>query len=241
MKAGLISCVIPVRNGARYIEEALESIFHQTYGRLEIFVIDDGSTDGTGDVVARFGDRVKYFSCNFGNSVSARNRGIRESQGEYVAFLDADDWWHPEKLALQLKHLQTHPKDSICVCHVQNFISPDAVKKMSDGGPYGKPVPGFTGSAMLVPRSVFERLGRFDESIRHSAELDWFLRARAQSMHTGVLKEILVYRRLHGSNLSITHSEASRSEHLRVIRAAIKRSHEADISESSPARTCDDG
>lgn len=222
MTEGLISCVVPVRNGARYIGETLESIFSQTYNPLEVLVIDDGSTDSTRNRVSRFGRNVRYIYYDAGNNVAARNRGIIESQGEFIAFLDADDLWRPQKLTLQIEHLRANPHNSICVCHVQNFVSQDAVKIISDAGPYGAPVPGFVNSALLAPRYVFDLLGLFDESIRHSAELDWFLRARAQFIRTGLLKEILVDRRLHGSNLSITQSQASCLEYLRVVRAALK-------------------
>src|SRR5688572_20501170 len=93
-----ISCIVPVYNGERYIREALDSILGQTYPNLEVVVVDDGSTDATAAAVASYGNRVSYLWQPNAGPVAARNLGLGAATGDYVAFLDADDLWHLEKL-----------------------------------------------------------------------------------------------------------------------------------------------
>ncbi len=97
-----VSVIIPTYNSANYLPEAIESVLAQTYKDFEIIVIDDGSTDNTKDVVAPYLDRIIFSEVPNGGPARARNRAIRESSSEYVAFLDADDIWYPDKLERQL-------------------------------------------------------------------------------------------------------------------------------------------
>ena len=106
---GLVSCVIPVYNGARYLAESIESVLAQEYRPLEVIVVDDGSTDGTGAVLDAFGDRIRSFRQENGGPSVARNRGMEMSRGEFIAFLDADDLWVPDKLRLQLDAMEARP------------------------------------------------------------------------------------------------------------------------------------
>lgn len=104
-----VSVVIPTYNREKIIAEAVESALAQTYAKVEILVVDDGSIDDTENRLAAYGDRIRYIKQTNGGASSARNRGILESTGEWVAFLDSDDLWHPEKLATQMAQLQAHP------------------------------------------------------------------------------------------------------------------------------------
>src|SRR5215471_9275789 len=121
MKPSLISCVVPVFNGERYLSETLDSILAQTYRPLEIVVVDDGSTDRTADVVASYHDEVHYFKQANTGVPAARNLGISRAAGAFIAFLDADDLWHPEKLERQMACFKARPELEICLTHVQNF------------------------------------------------------------------------------------------------------------------------
>ena len=110
MKNSLISCIVPVYNGERYLGEALDSILAQTYRPLEIIVVDDGSTDGTAEVVAIYGDQVRYLKQVNGGPAATRNLGLSSSNGEFVAFLDQDDLCHPEKLERLMERFKTRPE-----------------------------------------------------------------------------------------------------------------------------------
>lgn len=107
-KPGLVSVIMPSYNTARFIGETIQSVINQTYKELELLIVDDCSTDNTDEVVASFSDhRIKYFKNpkNSGAAVS-RNRALREAKGEWIAFLDSDDLWMPEKLERQIKFMQ---------------------------------------------------------------------------------------------------------------------------------------
>jgi glycosyltransferase involved in cell wall biosynthesis len=109
MPTPLISVIVPVFNCERFVAEALQSVLAQDYPNLELVVVDDGSTDATPDVVRSVHPKVRLVCQRNLGPAAARNRGIRESHGEYLAFLDGDDVWLPGKLAAQMAHLQALP------------------------------------------------------------------------------------------------------------------------------------
>src|SRR5437870_1421497 len=125
MKKSLISCIVSVYNGERYLREALDSILAQTHRPLEIIVADDGSTDRTASVAVGYGDQIRYLCQPNAGTASACNLGLSAAQGDFVAFLAADDLWHPEKLARQITRFRERPQLDLCVTHVKNFWIPE--------------------------------------------------------------------------------------------------------------------
>jgi len=105
-----VSVIIPTYNRADFLTEAVNSVLSQTWRDLEIIVVDDGSTDGTQEVVRRYGEQVNYFCKENEGPSSARNMGIKKARGPYVAFLDSDDVWEPEKLRIQMDFMGEHPE-----------------------------------------------------------------------------------------------------------------------------------
>src|SRR5436309_7380613 len=112
-----VSVIIPVFNGERYIRQTIESVLAQTYRDFELLVIDDGSTDGTAEAVKEYEKDLRYVHQGNGGASKARNQGIRFSQGKYIAFLDADDLWEPEKLTIQVEFLERNPKIGLVHCN----------------------------------------------------------------------------------------------------------------------------
>ena len=106
----LVSVVIPAYNCAAFIEEALQSIYRQTYRHWEIIVVDDGSTDATSSVLAPHLKKIRYFKQENKGTAAARNAGIKRARGDLIAFLDNDDVWLPEKLELQVRVMQAWPE-----------------------------------------------------------------------------------------------------------------------------------
>ncbi|GIW55113.1 MAG: hypothetical protein KatS3mg082_1517 [Nitrospiraceae bacterium] len=174
-----VSVVIPVYNARDVIGETIESVLAQTWTDREIVVVDDGSSDGSGDIVRSFGERVRYVRQENGGVARARNRGIAESTGEYVALLDHDDLWHPTKLDKQVAVLDRRPEVGMVVTDVAHLDREG--KPMGVIGSGYNPsetfarlfVRGFvpTPSAAMIRRSVLETVGGFDERF-HSAGLD---------------------------------------------------------------------
>jgi len=180
-----VSVVIASYNMAKYLSLALRSVLDQTRMPDEIHVVDDGSTDDTAGVMASFAghDRVVYHRQENGGQARAKNRGIRASSGDYVAFLDADDLWMPRKLELQLPAFDGHPEVGVVYT---NFARIDAEGSML-GSPEGRFYSGrisgrllienfVTGMASIVRRECFERVGLFDETLAMGIDYDLWLR-----------------------------------------------------------------
>jgi glycosyltransferase involved in cell wall biosynthesis len=222
--APVVSCIIPVLDGERYLGAALRSVLGQTFGAVEVIVADDGSTDGTREVAGGFGPRVRYLhQANAGHG-AARNFGLSAARGVFVAFLDADDLWHEDKLARQMGRFAGRPELGISVTHVQNFWSPDAPPP--DGGidpRVMEAVPGYLATTLLARRRVFETVGLFDPALRHGNDTAWFLRAAEHGVAMELLPDVLVFRRLHAGNRSRRLAESSRREYLRILKASLDR------------------
>jgi glycosyltransferase involved in cell wall biosynthesis len=225
MRLPLISCIVPVFNGERYLAEALDSIFAQTYRPLEIIIADEGSTDRTAEIVATFADQVRYLKQNNAGPAAARNLGIRVASGEFIAFLDADDLWHPEKLSRQTARFAARPELSYCVAHVQNFWIPELrqEEKRFCEQRISKPLPGYVTSTLPVRRDFFDAVGPFNAALHHADDTDWFLRARERGGGMELLPDVLLYRRLHADNLSRVRASQSREQYLEVIKAVLDR------------------
>ena len=221
---GLVSCVVPVHDGERFLGEALDSVLEQTYEPLEIVVVDDGSTDGTAEVAAGYGEAIRYFHQENAGPSAARNRGVEASRGELIAFLDADDLWVPEKTATQVRALRERPELDFCVGHIQNFWMEELAEEerwFSDRE-FSDPLPGYSLVTLLARRSVFEEVGGFDPDLGTGEDNDWFLRARDRDVPHRMMPELLARRRLHADNLT-REDLASRDTLLRNLKASLDR------------------
>jgi glycosyltransferase involved in cell wall biosynthesis len=225
MKLPLVSCIVPVLNGERYLREALDSILAQTYRPMEIIVADDGSTDGTAALVADYGGQVRYlFQLNAGTA-AACNLGLKAAQGDFVAFLAADDLWHRERLARQMSRFQLRPDLDLCVTYVQNFWIPELREEAERFRNHriSQPLPGYVPQTLLARRALFETVGHFNIVLRHADSTDWFLRVIESGGIIEILPDVLVYRRIHQSNLSRRMSSASRQEYVELVKATLDR------------------
>ena len=217
-RPALVSCVIPVFNGERYLCDALASVFRQTHSAMEIIVVDDGSTDSTPRILAEMRGRITSVrQANAGPS-AARNRGIEKARGDYVAFLDADDLWLPDKTETQLRRLERNPGLAACTSLMQNFWADDAAeeKALMEDTDAARPQPG-PSQTLVARRDAFDRVGLFDPALHHRDTQDWILRARAAGLQLERLDEVLVHRRLHGNNLSRSRGAADAGELFAIL------------------------
>ena len=197
MKPPLISCIVPVYNCERYVREAVESIFAQTYRPLELIVADDGSTDHTPEVIGNYRERLIYLRQNNQGYAAAKNLGLSGAHGDFIAFLDADDLWHPEKLATQIAWMCEQPAVDLCFTVYENFWMPELAdeerhyrrKQLSE------PQTAWSISTLMARRTVFERFGNFQDGTRGLANMTWFLRAAARGAVIAVIPDILMHRR----------------------------------------------
>ena len=187
-----MSVVVPLYNARDVIRDTIESLFAQTYPHYEAVVVDDGSTDGSGEVVHEYGDRVRYIFQRNGGVACARNRGIAAARGRYIALLDHDDLWGREKLAKQVSMLDSQPEIGMVVTDVTHIDR--AGRPMNQAGPAYQPhhefarlfVQGFvpTPSATLIRKDLLEAVGGFDEQFNSAGMDDHELWTRISAVTT---------------------------------------------------------
>lgn len=206
-----VSVIIPTYNYARYINQAIRSVLSQSFHDLEIIIVDDGSIDGTKDVVSTFKDsRITYIYQNNRGISSARNIGIGFSSGEYIGFLDADDLWMPEKLEIQLSLFKTKPSigliytgyiviDEAGTCIAIRIAQPiegDLVSQLILGN-----IVSGSATTSLVRRACFDQVGLLDENLTSCEDWDMWLRI-ARISDFACIEQPLAKIRLHGDNLT---------------------------------------
>jgi len=219
----LVSVLITVYNGARYLGEAIQSVLGQTYRPLEVIVVDDGSDDGSADVARAFGHVVHVASRAHAGIGVARNEAVAMATGEHLAFLDADDRFVADKIERQMNALLADPDVEVVFGQVREFVSPDAPPDTAARlRPAAGPTPWPSTSLMLVRRAAFLRVGGFSPTLRVGIGLDWYVRAMECGLKTLMLPVVLLERRLHAENNGLRQA-AMRSEYTRVLRAAIER------------------
>jgi glycosyltransferase involved in cell wall biosynthesis len=202
-----VSVIVPVHNGAEFLEEALAAIAAQTHPVVELVVVDDGSTDASVAIATRFLATVPRGAlvprATTAGVAAARNDGVRRASSDLIAFCDQDDVWLPDKLARQLAHLDAHPDHAVVMVRQVPFLDgvdefppwllPDRV--------YGD-LGGVLPCTALVRREAFETVGGFDETKSGVDDFDWLVRARHAGIGVAVWPEVLVRRRLHRGNES---------------------------------------
>ena len=205
-----VSVIIPAYNGDRYIEKAIAGILAQTYTNYEIVAIDDGSTDGTRQIIRQYGDRVRYFTQANQGVAASRNLGLSKAQGEYIAFLDQDDVFLPHKLASQVALLERNSSLGIVNSGWQ-IVDRDGVLQSAVEPWHQIPdlntanliiwKPVFLG-AMLFRRSWLEQTEGFDTSLEQTPDVDLVIRLAGMGCQAEWVKQTTVKYRQHQANAS---------------------------------------
>lgn len=217
-----VSVVIPTYNYADFIGEAIESILAQTYPVSEIIVVDDGSTDETEQVVARFGDKISYIKKENGGVCSARNTGIKNSTGDFVAFFDADDISYPTRIEKQLAKFAEDAETGLVHCGIREIDAQGNSVQQNLEGKEGwvaddmlllKPVIIGPGGTIMVKREAFQAVGVFDERLEIYEDWEFCYRV-ARKFKIGFVPEVLLDYHLHGKN---SHSNLKKMERSLLI------------------------
>lgn len=215
-----VSVIIPTYNRAHLIMQSIESVLAQTYPQYEIIIIDDGSTDNTQEVLKGLidGEKVRYIWQENKGESAARNHGIRQAQGQYIAFLDSDDLWVSEKLEKQVDCLEKHPDAGLVQSSFLKFddltgnnlgvrntswysgwIYPEILMHWSDL---------IALDAVLIPRKVLDHVGGFDERFRRGEDIELWWRISRYYPFVA-MPEVLTKVRVHSTNISSNRSTAS--------------------------------
>ena len=217
----LVTVIIPVFNGERYLAAALDSVFAQHYRPLEVIVVDDGSTDGTAQIARRYAEVHYRYQDNQGHG-AARNHGISVSRGGLIAFLDADDLWLPTKLSAQVAYLQQHPEVGCVIARMQVILDASTSWPASlNYEHYASNPVCYLPSALVTRRRILDKIGLFETHLRHASDSEWFLRVHDSGIGIGVVPAVLLQRRIHATNLS--REKLVTAETLAVVRASIQR------------------
>ena len=223
----LVSVVIPVFNGERFLREAVQSVLAQKYSPVEIIIVDDGSTDGTADVARSLPETVQYLHQTNHGPAAARNRGIEHAQGSLLAFADADDLWPPDKLELQLPYLLNEPAIEIVMGRIQQVLLGQA-----EAEEFGEPTFSVNLGSAVIRKSVFERVGLFDETMRYSEDVDWFMRAREGGAVIKTIDAVTLLYRHHQQNMTRGKS-VSELNVLKALKKSLDRRRERTGSASA--------
>jgi glycosyltransferase involved in cell wall biosynthesis len=219
----LVSVIINVYNGEAYLAEAIDSVQAQTYAHRELIVVDDGSTDGTAGVAARYGDALRCLRQENAGIGAARNLGIEHARGEYLAFLDADDRFVADKLERQLAAFAEDPSLDMVFGHVREFLSPDLAPEIAARiRPAVEDAPWRMTNLMLVERDAFHRAGPFSTTLKVGVGVDWYARATEVGLKELVPAVVVLERRLHAANNGIL-QQAARPQYLRVLKEHMDR------------------
>lgn len=216
-----ISAIIPAHDAAPFLAEAIASVLAQSLPVAEVVVVDDGSSDGTAQIAAGFGEIVQLERQEKLGPAAARNRGIAMASGDVLAFLDADDIWLPGKLSVQIAALGSA---DMAFTRIEKFHADDCPQELR--GNDGEVQDGYLPSTFACHASVFASIGTFDAGLPGGEFVDWLARARAAKMREILLPEVLARRRIHASNM--TRSAASKRAYLDVIRRNLARARQGN-------------
>jgi glycosyltransferase involved in cell wall biosynthesis len=218
-RSASVSVVVPVHNGDRFLGEALDSAFAQEYRPLEVIVVDDGSTDRSGEIARS--RPVRYLRRPHGGVSAARNAGAAAARGQLLAFLDADDLWPPDSLAVQVGQLLARPELGFVLGRMRVRLERGTRAPVwYRSGPETRPT---TSCLPVVWRRVFEQVGGFDRSYRAAEDVEWVARARDSGVAHALLPEVVRIYRLHGGSTTQVDEAAAVAQGFDLVRARIAR------------------
>jgi glycosyltransferase involved in cell wall biosynthesis len=218
-----VSVILPVKDGERYLAEAIESVLAQHHRPHEIVVVDGRSSDRSAATAASY-DLVRVIEQKGTGFAGAWNEGVAASNGEILAFIDSDDLWEPTKLARQVECLRERPEVDYVITRVRFVAEPGTPlppgfdPKLLDGDHVAN-MP----SALAIRRAAFDAVGPFRTDYTIANDIDWFARAKDLPLTLAVVQEVLVRKRVHESNLSYTAAGRLPEELLDLLRASVAR------------------
>lgn len=231
----LVSVIVPVRNGERYLAAALQSVLAQNYTPLEIIVVDGHSTDRTVEIARSF-PSVRVLPQQERGVGDAYNLGLAAAQGAWIAFLEHDDLWTSDKLRVQLGYMQQHPQVLCSLTKARFFLEPGCTYPKSFKPEWLEtPQSGCILSTFLARREVFGVVGTFNPALRNSGDVDWFARAKDRSVQVEFLPDVLLEKRVHDENVTHSQAQTSQREMLLALHASIRRQRPVSSAPSAHA------
>ncbi|MHC4268496.1 MAG: glycosyltransferase [Planctomycetota bacterium] len=222
MENPLVSVIIIVKNGERFLSSAIGSVLQQEYRPFELIVVDGRSTDKTPEIAQSYPD-VRYIQQRETGVSDAYNLGINSVQGKLVAFLSHDDLWTLNKLTTQVEYMVQHPEILYTISKVKFFLEPGVVppigfkKELLEGTHVGRIM-----ETLVAWKSVFEKVGKFNTKLSTAEDVDWYSRASDQQIPMAVIPKVLLHKRIHDRNISLNINENNQNL-LDVLRQSVHR------------------
>ena len=225
-KKELISVLIPVYNAEKYLAEAIESVLNQKgIEPLEIIILDDGSTDASAEVAESYKPKISLYQQENAGISAARNAALAQAKGDFIAFLDADDYWTNEHLQKLYQPFQSNEEFDIVSGYVEQFLSEDVKNPVRSIPEENQVMPGYVVGALLINKTVFKKVGLFNEDLTLADTIDWFARVKDFGLSFTMIEDVVLKRRIHTDNTGIRHRN-SRQDYVKALMASIKRKRE---------------
>lgn len=219
----LISVMMPTYNNGKYIKQAIESIYAQNYNNIEIIVIDDGSTDNTKEILKQYKD-IKYFYIEHKGISFARNLALENSKGEYIAFLDSDDYWLPDKLNIQMQYLKNHPDCKIVFTKYKNIFEKEELKK-NKRAMHEKAIEDSFQQYLpstVLKKELFYKYGFFDEKFSGIEDAEFIYRISMKGINIKhYIDKVFYIRRIHGNNITLQQNRTVKSIITSILRKGV--------------------
>ncbi len=220
-----ISVIVTFWNREQYLADAIESVLAQPYD-VELLLVDDGSTDASVTIARGYAPPARLLQQENRGPAGASNTGVRNANGELVAFCDSDDLWTSARLDSQLAALAADPTLDLVFGNAEEFLSPEIDPATVRTRTLRGTIPAALPSAALVRKAVFDRVGPFDETLRNGAWIDWYARVRAAGSRECVVPDIVMRRRIHRHNSFATSDDAA-GAYLRALRPLVQKQRDA--------------
>ncbi len=215
----LVTCIIPAFDREEYIAEAVDSVLNQSYGNIEIIVVDDGSTDNTPGILSSYNGKIKILRQQNSGASAARNMGISKASGDFISFLDSDDLWEKNKIALQMECFQNNPEIDVCLCNTKIFSEKEIInldRKYIIATPYHL-------CSILIRKDALDKVGYFRTDLKFGEDTDFFLRINKMGIPLKILQDKLVSIRIHKNNLTGNFKVRDREEVFSGIKNALDK------------------
>jgi len=215
--------MMPTYNNAKYIKQAIESIYAQNYDNMEIIVVDDGSTDNTKEILKPYKD-IKYFYIEHKGISFARNVALKNSKGEYIAFLDSDDYWLPDKLNIQMQYFQEHPDCQIVFTKYKNIFEKEELKK-NKRAMHEKAIEDSFQQYLpstILKKELFNKYGFFDEKFSGIEDAEFIYRISMKGINIKhYIDKVFYIRRIHGNNITLQQNRTVKSIITAILRKGV--------------------
>lgn len=220
-----VSIIIAVYNGEQYLKDAIDSALSQDYPYKEIIVVNDGSKDGTADIIASYGTALKHAAQPNKGLGAARNLGRKIAKGSFLSFLDHDDFWAINHLSTLINAFEQQSElDPLFFSKVQQFLCPSLSKtEQSKLLVNTDPMQGYIAGCMLLSTHRFDTIGPFLEDNQVGEFIDWFMRAKEKKIPILALDHVGLFRRVHLTNMGRQKNKYNRAHYAKILKASLDR------------------